>query len=62
MGGPVPLAFPAVLVLAGGAPPPERPRLEAYSGRPGTAGESGARRGSEDRIEAAREGNQTRRP
>lgn len=65
---PVPLALLAVLALAGCATPPERmareerPRYEAYSDRPKSAGEYWAMREMEDRIEAAREGNQTRRP
>lgn len=58
----------AALALAGCATPPERtareerPRYEPYSDRPKTAGEYWAAREMEDRIEAAREGNQTRRP
>jgi hypothetical protein len=65
---PVVPALAAILALAGCATAPdraareERPRYEAYADRPKTAGEYWAMRELEDRIEAAREGNQTRRP
>jgi hypothetical protein len=65
---PAPSAIAIALLLAGCASPPERAardepaRYEPYSDRTKTAGEYWAMRDLEDRIEAAREGNQTRRP
>lgn len=68
MGRPTCVVLLVVLGLAGCAAPPERsareerPRYEPYADRPKTASEYWAAREFEDRIEAAREGNQTRRP
>ena len=61
-------AIATAVLLAGCASPPTRTareeavRYEPYADRPKTAGEYWAMRDFEDRIEAAREGNQTRRP
>ncbi len=61
-------AIAVAVLLAGCASPPERTareepaRYEPYSDRTKTAREYWAMREFEDRIEAAREGNQTRRP
>lgn len=58
----------ACLLLAGCATPSserarDQPaRYEPYSDRPKTAGEYWAAREMEDRIEAVRDGNQSRRP